>query len=426
MEKDRKMFDKKTSNNNNDAMANTAHQVRAGKLTKSLLIRADDSGQLPSEIEILQTGMWDAPYHGMFMVTRDDLSQYVLNYNSDVRPNSSTSGLPIDAEHDTDGGAYGWLKSLYIVDNPDGTASLWAKTEWTSLGVTALSGGIYKFFSPEFCPDGYQDPEGFAEDCDNVLLGGGLTNRPLFKNLTPVMASDGSKKAGDESKIYIDVKETKLMPTLDEVRVKDAATLSADEKQFLTDNKTELSADELTKFGFEVEAPVVEPVVEPVVVAPIATPVAASDKTAVTISASELTALKEQAAQGVLANSKLMASEATAEIEGLAFTASDGIKFKMDQKSSVVDFYISCSDKQRKAFVDIIKEMPAAVSASSFVASGSRDDAASDGQAYSQLKVEADKLMASDKTLTFDKALVQASDANPELAKAYSQVVAVK
>lgn len=41
------------------------------------------------------------------------------------------------------------------------------------------------------------------------------------------------------------------MPTLDEVRIKDVASLTGDDKQVLADNKTELSADELKKFGLE-------------------------------------------------------------------------------------------------------------------------------------------------------------------------------
>lgn len=407
----------------------TAQKLRAGKLTKSLLIRADDSGELPSEIEILQTGMWDAPYHGMFMVSRDDLVEYITHYNNDIRPSSSKTGLPIDAEHDTDGGAYGWLKDPWIVENPDGSSSLWGKTEWTSLGTEALKSGVYKFFSPEFCPDDYMDPEGLMPDCDNVLLGGGLTNRPLFKNLTPVMASDGTKKAGDDNKMYINVKkDNKPMPVLDEVRVKDVASLSDEEKQFLTDNKAELSTDELTKFdlaeGNEPAAPVADPVPEPT--PEPTTPVEASEKGSVTISASELTALKDQAAQGVLANQKLLAADATAKISGLAFSATDGVKFKMDQKTTVVDFYLSCNDAQKTQFETILKEMPSAVSAADMTSIGSTADAPDSGAAYNQLKMAADKLMADDKTLTFDKALIMASDANPDIAKSYGAEASVR
>lgn len=422
-------------NNNNEHMANTAHKVRAGKLTKSLLVRADDSGQLPSEIEILQTGMWDAPYHGMFMITRDDLVQYIDNYKNNVRPNSNVSGLPIDAEHVTDGGARGWMKDPYIVENADGSSSLWMKTEWTSLGKDELLGGIYKFFSPEFCPDGYMDPEGIAEDCDNVLLGGGLTNRPLFKNLTPVMASDGTKQADDESKIYISIKEKQTM-TLDEIRVKDAASLTDEEKQVLIDNKAELSDDERTKFDL-VETPAVEeapvettvetpaPTVEETTVeevAPVAAPVAvaASDNTNVVLSASEVQQLKDMAAKGMLAEKQLERENIAKKIDGLVFSATDGIKVKTDQRDTLVDLYVSCSDSQRTQLEEVLKNIPASISASDFTQVGTDQEAPNDASAYTQLKAEADKIVsASNGKTTFSQALIQASDAKPELAKAY-------
>jgi hypothetical protein len=403
----------------------TQTKILAGRLRQRIAITADDSGTLPSEIELLQTGMWDAPYHGMFMVTSDDLREYVQNFADDVRPSSSTAGLPIDAEHDTDGGAYGWIKSLSVKPNDQGGESLWGHVEWTDLGKQALTGGVYKFFSPEFCPDGYMDPEGFSDDCDNVLLGGGLTNRPLFKNLTPVMASDGTQGATDDKKIFISIKE-RSMPTLDEIRVKEASDLTAEDKQVLTDHKSELSADELTKFDLKADE-TAEDKTEVVADKPVvAEPVAASDKGNVTISAGELAALKDQAAQGVLANQKLVTAAATDEINQLAFSASEGVKFAMDQKTDVVAFYLSCNDAQKEAFTKLVKAMPAHVSAGDMTATGSGADAMNNGEAYSQLKQAADKLVADGKAKTFSQALVMATDQNPDLAKAQTAETSVK
>lgn len=48
------------------------------------------------------------------------------------------------------------------------------------------------------------------------------------------------------------------MPTLEEVRAKDQAALSEEEKSFLVEHKAELTAEEQKKFGFEVTAEVQE------------------------------------------------------------------------------------------------------------------------------------------------------------------------
>ncbi len=93
--------------------------TKTASLRPLLTIKADDSGSLPSKIEVLQTGMWDAPYHGMFMVTPEDLQQYIQNFSANVRPSSSTKGLPIDLDHDA-GAAAGWMTALNALPNDQG------------------------------------------------------------------------------------------------------------------------------------------------------------------------------------------------------------------------------------------------------------------------------------------------------------------
>jgi hypothetical protein len=221
---------------------------------------------LPTKIELLKVGMWDTATHGMFMVTPEDLTEYKENYDNGVAQ-AGESGIVIDFDHDSRFGksvAAGWIKGLEIGNDANGVLTLFGVVEWTGLGKKELLEKNYKCISPEFYPEsrgGWEDPEEFGHFIPNVLAAAGLVNRPLFKGLNPILASATSGEGSGEDKnvIYISASEKeKSMPTLEEVRIKDATSLTEEEKSFLVEHKTELSAEEQTKFGFEVTAAVQE------------------------------------------------------------------------------------------------------------------------------------------------------------------------
>ncbi len=224
-------------------------------------------GSLPKKIELLKVGMWDTPNHGMFMVTPEDLNQYKENFDNGVAQ-AGDSGIVIDFDHDSRFGksvAAGWITGLEVGTDDNGIPTLFAVVEWSGLGKKELLEKNYKCISPEFYPEsrgGWEDPEEFGHYIPNVLAAAGLVNRPLFKGLKPIVASATSGERGVEDKnnvIYISASEKeKTMPTLEEVRAKDQAALSEEEKSFLVEHKTELTAEEQKKFGFEVTAEVTE------------------------------------------------------------------------------------------------------------------------------------------------------------------------
>lgn len=413
----------------------TPQGIKSKQLSRLVGIQADDSGNLPDSIELLQTGMWDAPYHGVFMISPTDLQEYVDNFNNDVRASSSTMGLPIDYEHDVDGGAAGWIMGLKIGPASDpamasqGVQSLFANVKWTPPGAQAILDGVYQFISPEFCPDEYIDPEGIAEACDNVLIGAGLTNRPLFKGLKPLMASDDAHKGGEDGdKIYINLKENKPVD-LSQIRTKAASELSDDEKKFLEENQGQLSADEKAKFGFGSSAEPVAPATNNTSTAPVApvtptAPVTANDlpKDVHVLSASDYAALTEKANAGAKAASLLEGMQASDHINSLCFNEETGVKFQAGAKDELVEFYLSCSEDQRKKFDKLVGELKPVVSASDFSASGAAGEPA-ENSAQAQLTVKANELMEKDKELSFAQAMVQASAADPALANAYAAEV---
>lgn len=416
--------------------------IKPASLRPLLSIKADDSGALPDKIEVLQTGMWDAPYHGMFMITPEDLQEYIQNFNADVRPSSSSKGLPIDLDHDA-GAAAGWMTGLSALPNDQGGWSLWADVSWTDLGQEKLLGGQYAFFSPEFCPEGYIDPEGEDEPLNNVLIGGGLTNRPLFKDLTPVMANDASgKSSGLKSqfkKMFISAKED-VVPTLDEVRIKEAADLSEDEKAVIREHKAELSADEQTKF----EALLADDGSSDQNADDAnddngdagdggsdggdggdggdqntnnndgGQPVSGTDKT-VTVSASELKKLQDMAEQGVSASEQLKRMAVEKEVESKVFSASDGFKAPAEMKDGIVDLYMKADESGKKTLDKLFESAKPIKTADEMNKQGDGGEFDS-GSAATELRKKADDL-SKEKNIGFSDALLQVRQENPELAK---------
>lgn len=234
-----------------------AAKTKTDRVARTLrAITADSKGELPSSIELLQVGIWRTPYHGDFMITPDDLQEYVDNFEAGIGLVAAGIGAPIDFSHDSHKEAAGWIKKIYVKGD-----TLVGDVEWSTAGKEALLGGLFKCFSPEFYPNGrggWCDPEDYDTFITNVLVGGGLTNIPLFKDLTPVMASassnDNNEVKEDKNVIYIKASSEKeaIMPTLEEVRAKEVSVLTEEEKTFLAEHKAELTADEQAKFGFEV------------------------------------------------------------------------------------------------------------------------------------------------------------------------------
>lgn len=427
------------------------------RLKPLITIKADDSGNLPEEIELLTTGMWDAPYHGVFMITPQDLQQYVDNFHQDIRASSSTMGLPIDYEHDADGGAAGWIMDLRVGPASDpqnaanGGQSLWASVDWTPPGAEAVAGGVYKFISPEFCPEGYVDPEGQLEPMDNVLIGAGLTNRPLLKGLQPVAAhEDGNTSQVDKSgeigltndKLFIKIKANQnkgeRQVDLSQIRTKNAADLSDEEKQYLADHKTELSADEVAKFGLGEAATtpadnsqtqntnVNEEEEEEVnnTATTQTQPVAASETGNVTITASELESLKASAAKGELAHKALERAEAEKHLNSLCFNEQNGVRVKPELRANVTEHYLSLSDEQRKAFDKIMEGVAPVADRLMFNSTGSgADPAEQSNSAYSQVKDKAEQLVKDGKVATFSEAVTSVLASDNALAASYEKEV---
>jgi hypothetical protein len=299
----------------------TVNKTKTNGLYKRIHIAADSNGQAPARIELLRTGEWPASSNkGALRETVASLNEYARNYASGIGQskddNGNYLGVPINYMHEGWSKAAAWMKKMEVLPSstpnldPDmGGMALWAtEVEWTPAGAKCVADGEFKCISPEWWPASrgdWTDPEDPNITARNVIDGAGLTNIPFFKGLQSITASNISGERGSEDKdvVYIKAsernKEINMQPTLESVRAKESvAVLNEDEKKLLADNKSELTADELKKFGLEEPANPGNKIEEP---ATPAQPVTASQVKGtegnVVMAASEVVQLREKAAK---------------------------------------------------------------------------------------------------------------------------------
>lgn len=140
-----------------------------------------EGGAKTSTVQILRTGSWDHPVYGQFAVSVLDLEQFVQNFKNNVRGVK----LAVDVNHHPEHRAVGWFTDVYR----EGDA-LFAVIEWTGEGEYLITSKQYRYFSPELFFS-YRDEE-TKETIPNVLVGGGITNRPFFKGMQALQMSEPS------------------------------------------------------------------------------------------------------------------------------------------------------------------------------------------------------------------------------------------
>jgi Mu-like prophage I protein len=167
----------------------SASDITAGFYALPAIELKEEDGRYTSRIPVLPAGQFKHPWYGDLDFGSSVLKSAKRHFDAKLLG----TDIMVDENHDR-GQALGWFKSVDVGEleiNGQPHAGLHAVVDWTPKGRELLSSNVYKYFSAEF--GSYTDSAG--KKTSNVLFGGGLTNRPFFKQMPPVrFDEDGGMK----------------------------------------------------------------------------------------------------------------------------------------------------------------------------------------------------------------------------------------
>ena len=152
-----------------------------GYLIDLTTVKLDESnGVVSSWIQAAPLGAYQHPLHGLIDFTLERIGRFAENVKANVRGQE----LDIDYDHkERTSEAAGWVKDAEA--RSDG---LWILVEWTKDAAAKIKNKAYKYFSPEFV-DEWTHPVSGTKFQD-VMFGGGITNRPFLKGILPINLSE--------------------------------------------------------------------------------------------------------------------------------------------------------------------------------------------------------------------------------------------
>lgn len=136
-------------------------------------------GAKTSWVTVTRTGTFNDPRYGTFEITPVMLAQMVTNFERRVLGQD----VFLDVAHNPSDGAAARVVKL-AVDN----GRLRALVEWTDFGIDAVRKRGFTYLSAEYHEAWRDNEKGEAHGC--VLLGAGLTTRPVIKHLDRVTLSE--------------------------------------------------------------------------------------------------------------------------------------------------------------------------------------------------------------------------------------------
>ena len=135
-------------------------------------------GVTQSWVTLTRTGDFYDPRYGKFSITLDMLAQMVGNFDKRVLGQD----VFIDVSHRPSDGSAGKVLKLTVE-----SGRLRALVEWTPFGLDAVKARGFTYLSAEFHEQWRDNEKQQLHGC--VLLGAGLTIRPVIKNLEPIQLS---------------------------------------------------------------------------------------------------------------------------------------------------------------------------------------------------------------------------------------------
>jgi hypothetical protein len=135
-------------------------------------------------VTVTRAGKFHDPRYGDFEITLALLAEMVRNFDD----RAYGQEIFIDVAHRPEDGAAGRITRLWVDDG-----KLLAEVEWTPYGRDAIAVRGYLYLSAEFT-ENFVDNE-TRQPRGAVLLGAGLTIRPVIKRLDPVQLSEPTHHA---------------------------------------------------------------------------------------------------------------------------------------------------------------------------------------------------------------------------------------
>jgi hypothetical protein len=164
-----------SSGNSNDVTGSYTYLSDLSSMNLSVF----DSGESLQWVHALPLGgPYKHPKYGDLNFTPERIMRFVQNVKNKVR------GIDpdVDYDHKMDP-AKGNIAAGWVRDADARSDGLWLLVDWTKKAIQSLRDREYRYFSAEFL-DEWEDSQG--NKFEDVVLGGGLTNRPFMKNLVPV------------------------------------------------------------------------------------------------------------------------------------------------------------------------------------------------------------------------------------------------
>lgn len=142
-------------------------------------------GATQSWVTLTRTGNFSDPRYGDFAITPDMLAQMVSNFDKRVLGQD----VFIDVSHRPSDGAAARVLKLSVEGG-----RLRALVEWTPFGIDAIKQRGFAYLSAEYHEAWKDNEQQQPHGC--VLLGAGLTVRPVIKHLDPVQLSEHDPDEG--------------------------------------------------------------------------------------------------------------------------------------------------------------------------------------------------------------------------------------
>ena len=207
----------------------------------------------PEKIQLMRVGSFFDERYGKVDITSAHLLSMMENFNNKVRG----VDLALDFSHKSDGPAAGWIRRI---DLNEEQTEMWAEIDWTNAGKENLLGKEFRYVSPDFT-FAYKDNETLVE-YGAVLLGAGLTNRPVIKNMAPAISLQELKeqiyKEGEtmtpEEIAAMKAENEKMKAELAVLKAKAAPTEDDKELEIKTNEGEDMADKELLKKSADQEA----------------------------------------------------------------------------------------------------------------------------------------------------------------------------